>query len=78
MNVDRVTKLLWIIVALAFLTVTGKLLLTPTWSYANRPMEYKYILYTQSYLKDEELLNQLGREGWEVVGATHQGFIMKR
>jgi hypothetical protein len=34
--------------------------------------------YTQSHTRDEQILNQLRREGWEVVTAPHRGFLLKR
>ena len=33
---------------------------------------------TRPNMRDEQLLNTLGREGWEIAAATHQGFVMKR
>ena len=65
------------VAALALVAIAGKLV-APAASHAARPFEYRYIIYTQSYARDEQILNQLGREGWEVVTATHQGFLLKR
>jgi hypothetical protein len=78
MSAERYTR--WTLAAaiLTFVVIAGKLAMTPDRSDASRPFEYRYILYTQSHSRDEQILNQLGREGWEVVTSTHQGFLLKR
>jgi hypothetical protein len=78
MMAERYLRLVLTVVALALLVIAGRLLVTPDRSEASRPFEYRYVLYTQSYIRDEQILNQLGQEGWEVVTATHQGFLLKR
>ena len=78
MSANRYFRLALMVAALALLLLGGRLLVAPGRSDAARAFEYRYVMYTQSYIRDEEILNQLGREGWEVVAATHQGFLLKR
>jgi hypothetical protein len=78
MTTERYTRLVLTIVAFALVVIAGRLLMATDRSEAARPIEYRYVMYTQSYTRDEEILNRLGREGWEVVTATHQGFLLKR
>jgi hypothetical protein len=78
MTAGRYIRLALTVVAFAFLVITGRLWVAPARGDAAGPFEYRYVLYTQSHTRDEQILNQLGREGWEVVTATHQGFLLKR
>jgi hypothetical protein len=67
-----------VLVILALVGIAGKRFVSPGWSQGWRPIEYRYVLFQPSYARDEQVLNALGRDGWEIAGVTHQGFIMKR
>lgn len=69
--------LLLTLVGLALVAVAGSGLVSPSWSQGAR-VEYRYLLFAPSYARDEQNLNLMAREGWELAGVTHQGFIMKR
>lgn len=78
MRSESRVRLMLTVVAVFLVVLAARALAPVGRSEAARTFEYRYLLYTQSYMRDEQYLNQLGREGWEVVTATPQGFILKR
>jgi hypothetical protein len=78
MNVRFARKIAVVLVALALVAVGVTSFVSRGSSQGWRPVEYRYVLFQPSYARDEQVLNMLAREGWELAGVTPQGFIMKR
>jgi len=82
MNVDRYTKLVLVVIALALVMIAGRPLLRPTPGYAARTVEYRQSFlsfhedwgFNDKQVKEMNLrhdtLNTLGKQGWEVVAAV--------
>jgi hypothetical protein len=77
MNVDRYTKALLTIIALALVVIAARPLFTPSPSYAAKA-EYKVFRHAQAVAEVESQLNDLGRQGWEFVGSIGNGIVVKR
>ena len=81
MKFDLFTKIsLIIIVVLLALNIILPILSSPTPSYAAKNIQYKVINYEEAGGKEsfEKLLNEYGKEGWELIGLELKWYVFKR
>ena len=79
MTIDRYTKVMLTVIALSLALIAMRPLFSPTPSYAARAIEYKLVSHDgRASLLMEKELQQLGKEGWELVWEIYGSFVLKR
>lgn len=75
MKIDRYTKVVLTVIALALVVVATRPVLSPTHSYAARSIEYKLVA-GPSYEDVETKLKVVGKEGWDVAGVLDRAHVL--
>ena len=79
MRGDWYTKTVLTVIALALATLAVKPLVTPSPSYAARPIEYKLTKVPNWFAHpSEDILNKLGQEGWDIAYGFGEFIVLKR
>jgi hypothetical protein len=78
MKIDRYTKVVLTVVALALALIAMRPLFSPTPSYAARAIEYKVVNYGTGGPAKEKRLNEMGKDGWDLVLDVDGLMVMKR